>query len=89
MISVTRVVLDILKPHKPSALEFAKAIAEQGTYTVSLTVTEKDDQTETVQLTIEGAHIEFDSVAAAVADLGASLHSIDEVTVQGKVDSAD
>ena len=84
MISVRRVVLDILKPHKPNSLEFAKAIAELGAYTVILTVAEKDDQTETVQVVIEAADIDFESVDRVVANLGASLHSIDEVTVKGR-----
>jgi len=30
MVNVKRIVLDVLKPHQPNALEFSQAIAEAG-----------------------------------------------------------
>ena len=80
--------MDILKPHKPNCLDFGKAIAELGLYTVALTVIEKDDQTETVQAVITGNNIDFEGIQRVIADLGASLHSIDEVEVEGESESA-
>ncbi|MBQ0799384.1 MAG: hypothetical protein KBT63_08850 [Porticoccaceae bacterium] len=39
IVSVRRLVLDVLKPHQPNALEFSRAIAEVGIdYRVHLTV---------------------------------------------------
>ncbi len=82
MVAVKRVVLDVLKPHHPNALEFARAIAEQGPgYRVSLTVVEMDDKTETLVLEVTAEAIDFELLHAAITAMGASLHSIDEVEV--------
>ena len=83
MVSVKRVVLDVLKPHKPDALEFSKAIAEIGDdYLVCLTVIEMDEKTETLELEIEGASIDIEAIESVISSMGASLHSIDQVEVQ-------
>ena len=82
MIVLKRLVLDVLKPHHPNILEFSKALAEQGEYRVRVVVLEMDEQTETLQVVIEGAHIDFERIQAAIGDFGASLHSIDEVEVE-------
>jgi hypothetical protein len=82
MVLVKRIVLDVLKPHQPNSLEFAKAIAEYGAdYRVVFTVQEVDEKTETVQIVIEGRDIDFDAISETIAGLGGSLHSIDEVEV--------
>lgn len=87
MTHVTRLVLDVLKPHAPNTLEFAQAIAEQG-HRVHIKVEEMDQMTESLQVTVEGADIDFDRVVAAIEGLGGSLHSIDEVEVLGAADTA-
>ena len=46
-----------------------------------------DDKTETLQVEIEGENIDFDRIQTAISDFGASLHSIDEVEVEGDDDS--
>jgi hypothetical protein len=89
MILVKRLVLDILKPHHPNALEFSKALAQRGPYRVKLTVLEMDESTETLQVVIEGADIDLERIQAAIAELGGSLHSIDEVEVVGEGEPAD
>ena len=90
MVAVKRVVLDVLKPHTPNALEFARAIAEQMPgYRVHLTVVEIDDKTETLVLDVSAELIDFDALSAAIASMGASLHSIDEVEVVGDVAAAE
>ncbi|WP_456385616.1 DUF211 domain-containing protein [Desulfolithobacter sp.] len=84
MAVIRRLVLDVLKPHQPNALEFALALAEQGTdYRVRLTVTEMDEKTESTVLVITGQDIEFEAILAAIKQMGASVHSIDEVEVCG------
>jgi hypothetical protein len=84
MAKVKRVVLDVLKPHHPSALDFAKALADQGTRcNVKLTVEEVDEKTESITLVIEGEDILFDAIVDTIKDLGGSLHSIDMVEVEG------
>lgn len=87
MVSVKRIMLDVLKPHQPNALEFSQAIAKVGEdYRVCLTVIEMDENTETLQLEVEGSVIDFDAIETAITSMGGSLHSIDQVEVQNEVD---
>ncbi len=88
MTLVKRLVLDILKPHSPNVLEFSRRLAEQGELRISLMVLEMDDKTETLQVVVEGQDIDFDRIQQAISDSGASLHSIDEVEVQGQGQTA-
>lgn len=84
MTKTRRLVLDVLKPHQPNALDFSSALANLGAdYRVKLTVTEVDKKTESTIVTIEGADIHFDNIKAAIEKMGASVHSIDEVEVYG------
>ncbi|MGD8782880.1 MAG: DUF211 domain-containing protein [Thioalkalispiraceae bacterium] len=85
MVSVKRLVLDVLKPHDPNALEFSRTIAEVGSdYQVLLSVVEVDEKTETLMITIEGEAVDFDAIQAAITEMGGSLHSIDEVEVHSE-----
>lgn len=62
MVQVKRVVLDVLKPHHPDALEFCRHIAEIGPdYRVKLTVQEMDEKTQTLKVVVEAENIDFDS----------------------------
>lgn len=84
MTKTRRLVLDVLKPHQPNALDFSSALADLGAdYRVKLTVTEVDKKTESTIVTIEGADINFDNIRKAIEKMGASVHSIDEVEVYG------
>jgi len=82
---VKRLVLDVLKPHRPSSLDFASAVAAAGQgYRVALTVVEVDEQTESVTVTIDADDIHFDAVEQRIRELGGSVHSIDAVEVVGE-----
>lgn len=82
MVLVKRLVIDVLKPHHPNGLEFARAIAEQGSdYHVTFRVEEVDEKTETVLIIIEGSDIQLEGIETAIKALGGSLHSVDEVGV--------
>jgi hypothetical protein len=51
MVLVKRLVLDVLKPHQPNALEFSQALARAGgDYRVCITVLEVDEKTETLKV---------------------------------------
>jgi hypothetical protein len=89
MICVKRIILDVLKPHQPNALEFCRGIAAAGTdCRVRLTVIEVDEDTETLQILIEATAIDFDAIEATIKGMGGSVHSIDEVEVQNGDDPA-
>jgi hypothetical protein len=89
MVLVKRLALDIRKPHHPNPLGLSRALAQQGGYRVKPTVLEMDESTETLQVVIEGADIDFGLIHAAITDLGGSLHSIDEVEVVGEAAPSD
>ena len=81
-IKVNRLVLDVLKPHQPDVLEFARVVASQiEESNVELKVLEMDEKTETLEVVVEGPDLELDKIVAAINSLGASLHSIDGVKV--------
>ena len=82
MSSIKRVVLDVLKPHHPNALEFASAIADQHAgCRVRVTVVEVDEKTETVTLVFESGDVPYEALVETIQELGGSVHSIDEVEV--------
>jgi hypothetical protein len=78
-----KVTLDVLKPHQPNALEFGQRIATDSPgCRVRVTVEEVDEKTDTLKVVVEGEEIDFESIQQAITDMGASLHSIDEVEVE-------
>ena len=75
-------ILDILKPHKPSILDFAKEIAKLGKdYSVNLRTREFDEKTETVEAIIKGQDLNYEKIVKAVEKLGGSVHSLDQANV--------
>jgi len=85
MAIVTRVVLDVLKPHQPNALEFASQLADlDASCQVNLLVQEVDDKTQSIVLSITGERLDFGAIAQHIKSMGGSVHSIDEVDVQGE-----
>jgi len=86
MTGIKRLVLDVLKPHKPSILELAKAISKlEHVNGVNLMIQEVDTETETVKITVEGNNILFDELEHVIEDFGAVIHSIDEVAAGKKL----
>lgn len=87
MVSVKRIVLDVLKPHLPNALEFSQAIAGLGPdYRVRLTVIEMDERTQTLKVVVDGNAVDFEAIQSSIDTMGGSIHSIDEVEVQSGAD---
>ncbi len=87
-VSVRKLVLDILKPHQPNAVEFSQTLAAVGPdYRVHLTVLEVDESTDTLRVLLEGQTLDFDAIQAAIDKMGGSLHSIDEVEVLSEINT--
>jgi hypothetical protein len=85
MVHVTRIVLDVLKPHDPNGLEFTTAIAGKVPgCRIKLTVTAMDAKTESVVLVIEGKDLHLHVISEVIGSLGGSIHSIDEVDVENE-----
>jgi len=88
MTSVKKLVLDVLKPHHPTSIEFSRAIAEVGQgYCVTLTVVEIDEETETLEVIVEGSDLDFEAIQSSINEMGGSLHSVDTVIVRNESDN--
>ncbi len=84
MTEVSRLVLDVLKPLEPDIVEVAKALVEAfPSVHVHLLVKEVDAKTETIVVDIEGNDLDLSAIKQTLNSLGASLHSVDEVEVNG------
>jgi hypothetical protein len=82
---ITRIVLDVLKPHEPPIQELASKLASlQGIDRVNITLTEIDQSTESIKVSIDGTGIVIDALRKALEESGAVIHSIDEVSVAKK-----
>jgi len=84
MAIVKRILLDVLKPHQPGALEFAQTLADLDPgYRVNLRVEEVDEKTESIMVVIEGENIRFEEIDQAIKKMGGTVHSVDEVEAEG------
>lgn len=82
MTCLTRVVLDVLKPHSPNALQFANAVADNNPgCEITVVVTEVDEKTESTLVSVKGQEINYERLVESIMQFGGSVHSIDEVTV--------
>ncbi len=82
MARLNRVVLDVLKPHTPDILSFARTLAERTAPSqVRITVGAVDAKTETVLIEVCAQDIDYEVISATIVELGGSVHSIDEVDV--------
>jgi len=81
MNDIKRIVLDVLKPHRPSIVEMSlKLTTIKGVEGVNCTLDEVDQETESVKVTIEGPAINYQNVEDTLRELGAVIHSVDLVS---------
>lgn len=73
-------VLDVLKPHHPLTVEYAGTLSElEGISGVNLSLYEVDQQTENIKITIEGDDLDYEQIKEVIEEMGAVIHSIDEI----------
>lgn len=83
---IRRLVLDVLKPHQPPLDEMASKVTDvHGVDGVNISLVEVDQETQTVQVTIEGTDIDFKKIQQRLTDSGCVIHSVDEVAVGKKL----
>lgn len=81
---IRRLILDVLKPHKPSLMEVASKLSKlPGIIGVNCSLDEVDQETENIKVIIEGVDIDFESVEKVLEECSAVIHSVDNV-VAGK-----
>jgi len=82
---IRRLVLDTLKPHEPSIVEWAGILSElEGISAVNISIYEMDRKVENAKVTIEGDGIHYKRVLEVIEEMGGAVHSLDEV-VAGKI----
>jgi hypothetical protein len=82
---IRRLVLDVLKPHKPGVVELSEALSSlDGIEGVNVIIYEIDQQVENAKIIIVGNSIDFESIKEKVEEMGATIHSVDEVAA-GKI----
>jgi hypothetical protein len=78
-------VLDVLKPHKPTILDLGKAICGHASVTsANITVYAIDEKTESVKVILEGKDIDFNEVKNIIEVQGAAVHSVDKTIIGRK-----
>ena len=82
MANIRRLVLDVLKPHSPGIVELSIKLADlPGVYGVDISLIEMDQKVENVKITCEGDSINYNKVEEIIKQNGASIHSLDKVSV--------
>lgn len=77
---IRRLVLDVLKPHRPSVVDLSLALSIlEGVDGVNIMIYEIDQHVENAKITIVGTKVDFDVVKEKLEEMGATIHSVDEV----------
>lgn len=77
---IRRLVLDVLKPHRPSVVDLSLALSIlEGVDGVNIMIYEIDQRVENAKITIVGTKVDFDVVKEKLEEMGATIHSVDEV----------
>ncbi len=83
---IRRLVLDVLKPHKPNVVEVSEALSHlEGVEGVNVIINEIDQQVENAKVIIAGTSISFEDIKEKLEEFGATIHSIDEVAAGKRI----
>lgn len=84
--TLRRLVIDVLIPHHPEVIEYAQRLSSlEGTDGLAVHVLEHDERTKTLEMTIEGEDLSFDSIKRVIEDMGGSIHSVDMVSAGSRI----
>ncbi|MGD2065978.1 MAG: DUF211 domain-containing protein [Candidatus Bathyarchaeota archaeon] len=83
---IRRLVLDVLKPHKPSVVEVSEALSHlSGVEGVNIIINEIDQQVENAKIIVAGISINYEEIRSKLQEFGATIHSIDEVAAGKRI----
>jgi hypothetical protein len=83
---IRRLILDVLKPHKPSVVEVSEALSHlEGVEGVNIIMNEIDQQVENAKIIIAGNPLNFEEIKNKLKELGATIHSVDEVAAGKRI----
>lgn len=85
--NIRRLLLDVDKAiARPTILEIAGAVAScSGVEGLNVTVGEIDMETVGMDITIEGANLDYEEIVGAIEATGAVVHSVDQVIVGSRI----
>lgn len=84
--TVRRLVIDVLIPHHPEVIEYAEKLSSlEGTDGLAVHVLEHDQRTKSIEMTIEGEDLSYDSIKKVVEQMGGSIHSVDMVSAGSRI----
>ena len=85
--NIRQLLLDVDKAIvRPSLLDIAAAIdACPGVEAVNITVEEIDIETVGMNVTIEGANMDYEQIVRAIESTGAVVHSLDQIATGDRV----
>ncbi len=83
---IRRLILDVLKPHKPSVVELSEVLSHlEGVEGVNIIIYEIDQQVENAKVIIAGNPISYDEIKKKLEEMGATIHSVDEVAAGKRI----
>jgi hypothetical protein len=83
---IRRLVLDVLKPHNPSVVELSENLSHlEGIEGVNAIIYEIDQKVENVKLILAGTNIDFEKIKKKLQEMGATIHSVDEVAAGKRI----
>ena len=83
---IRRLILDVLKPHKPNVVEVSEALSHlEGVEGVNIIINEIDQKVENAKVIVAGTSISFEEIKKKLEELGATIHSIDEVAAGKRI----
>jgi hypothetical protein len=83
---IRRLVLDVLKPHNPGVVELSEALSHlDGVEGVNVIIYEIDQQVENAKIIIAGSSIDFEGIKKKLEEMGATVHSVDEVAAGKRI----
>ena len=82
---IRRLVLDVLKPHNPSVVELSEELSHlEGVEGVNIIIYEIDQQVENAKVIVAG-EIDFENIKKKLEEMGATIHSVDEVAAGKRI----
>lgn len=83
---IRRLVLDVLKPHNPGVVELSEVLSHlQGVEGVNIIIYEIDQKVENAKVIIAGSSIDFEMIKKTLEEMGATIHSVDEVAAGKRI----
>ncbi|CAM5408729.1 DUF211 domain-containing protein [Rhodanobacter lindaniclasticus] len=86
-LNIRRLVMDVDKAiARPSIPEIAAAIKScEGVESINITVGEIDLETVGMDIIVEGSHLVYDDIVHSIEEVGAVVHSLDQIVCGDRI----